>query len=112
MHRSKQQAVMFLLGAVLVGGVLGASGARMYQHQKFVEEYGVNRREFYNSLGLSTEQKSRLDSLAQAHACAVDSALAPVKPRLDSIRDNFRAAEKQVYTAAQRAKLDERAAEM
>jgi hypothetical protein len=112
MQRSKQQAVMFLLGAVLVGGVLGVSGTRMYQHQKFAEQYGMDRREFYSSLGLSTEQKARLDSLAFAHQCAVDTVLAPARPKLDSIRRSFRAAEREIYNSDQRAKIDQRVADM
>jgi hypothetical protein len=34
MQRSKQQALMFLLGAVLVGGVLGVSAARGMLHAR------------------------------------------------------------------------------
>src|SRR5438128_9003656 len=104
MQRSKQQAVMFLLGAVLVGGVLGVSGTRIYQHQKFVEDFAPNRNEFYKSLGLSAAQQARLDSLADAHACVMDSAFAPIKPKLDSIRRSFHAQESAIYTPEQRAR--------
>ena len=34
MQRSKQQALMFLLGAVLVGGVLGFSADRLFDHDE------------------------------------------------------------------------------
>jgi hypothetical protein len=103
---------MFLLGAVLVGGVLGVSGTRIYQHQKFVEDYAPSRREFYSSLGLSADQQAKLDSLSNAHACAMDAAFAPVKPKVDSIRDAFRTQERAIYTPEQRAKIDERVADM
>ncbi|MGE5730769.1 MAG: hypothetical protein ACM37U_02450, partial [Gemmatimonas sp.] len=63
MHRAKQQAAMFLLGALLVGGALGFSADRYIGHQKFATQYGPRQR-FYDQLGLTPQQRNTLDSLA------------------------------------------------
>ena len=40
MQRSKQQALMFVLGAALVGGALGFSADRYMVHEKVVSQFG------------------------------------------------------------------------
>ena len=62
MQRSKQQALMFLLGAVLVGGALGFSADRYLGHEKFTASYGPRAR-FYDAIGLSEQQRTTVDSL-------------------------------------------------
>jgi len=44
MQRSKQQALMFLLGIGLVGGALGFSADRYLGHQRFASQYGPRQR--------------------------------------------------------------------
>lgn len=107
MQRSKQQALMFLLGAALVGGALGFSADRYLVHEKVVSEFGP-RPKFYDDLGLSEHQRTALDSLAFSQECLVRSAMAPVQPKLDSIRADFRAQFRQVFTPEQLVKLDAR----
>ena len=63
MQRSKQQALMFLLGAVLVGGALGFSADRYIAHDNFASSYGP-RSKFYDAIGLTETQRSAMDSLA------------------------------------------------
>lgn len=106
MHRAKQQAAMFLLGALLVGGALGFSADRYIGHQKFATQYGPRQR-FYDQLGLSPQQRNTLDSLAFQQDCAIKSVLAPEQPRLDSIRATFRAQWRQVFSKEQLATYDE-----
>jgi len=111
MQRSKQQALMFLLGAVLVGGVLGFSADRMFGHERFASQYGPRTR-FFDDLGLSQAQRSTLDSLAFARECEISALLKPMQPQLDSIRASFRAQMHQVFTREQVAKLDQRDKEL
>jgi Spy/CpxP family protein refolding chaperone len=106
MHRAKQQAAMFLLGALLVGGALGFSADRYIGHQKFATQYGPRQR-FYDQLGLSPQQRNTLDSLAFQQDCVIKSVLAPEQPKLDSIRASFRAQWRQVFTKEQSARYDE-----
>lgn len=112
MQRSKQQALMFLLGAVLVGGVLGFSAERVFGHEKLVEQYGHDRRAFYDDLGLTDQQRATLDSLAFEQGCEVRIVLAPEKPALDSIRNRFKAEMRQVFTPEQLSKLESREKEI
>ena len=106
MHRAKQQAAMFLLGALLVGGALGFSADRYIGHQKFAMQYGPRQR-FYDQLGLLPQQRNTLDSLAFQQDCVIKSVLAPEQPKLDSIRASFRAQWRQVFSKEQLAKYDE-----
>jgi Spy/CpxP family protein refolding chaperone len=107
MQRSKQQALMFLLGAVLVGGALGMSADRYIVHDKFASQYGPRTR-FYDEMGLSEKQRNALDSLAFQQDCAIRMALLPQKPVLDSIKKTFKAQTHNVFTPDQLKKLDER----
>jgi hypothetical protein len=110
MQRSKQQALMFLLGAVLVGGALGFSADRYLGHEKFAASYGP-RAKFYDAIGLSEQQRTTLDSLAFSQDCAIRGLLKPEKPQLDSIRATFKAQVRRVFTPEQLAKYDQRDAE-
>ena len=89
MQRSKQQALMLLLGAALVGGALGFSADRYLVHEKVVSEFGP-RPKFYDALGLSEQQRHMLDSIAFAQDCEIKAVVAPVQPKVDSIRGEFR----------------------
>jgi Spy/CpxP family protein refolding chaperone len=111
MQRSKQQALMFLLGALLVGGALGMSADRDLGHEKFAAQFGPRAR-FYDELGLSPQQRSTLDSLAFEQDCAMKAVLAPHDSLLKSMRVRFRAQRDSVFTKEQKAKLDLRAKEM
>lgn len=111
MQRSKQQALMFLLGAVLVGGALGFTADRYLGHEKFAAQYGPRAR-FYDEMGLSPPQRATLDSLAFEQDCAVKVVLAPHDSVLKSIRARFRAQQDSVFTKEQMRKLEARREEM
>jgi Spy/CpxP family protein refolding chaperone len=111
MQRSKQQALAFLLGAVLVGGVLGFSADRVLGREKFATNFGP-RNKFFDDLGLSQAQRATLDSLSSARECEISAMLKPLKPQLDSIRASFRAQTRQVFTPTQLARLEEREKEI
>lgn len=112
MQRSKQQALMFLLGAVLVGGVLGAASDRVWHHREIAEQFSWSRQAFYEEIGLSSTQQTTLDSLLNQQDCAIRSLLAPQKPALDSIRASFKNQIHQVFTPVQQARLAARDSEI
>ncbi|MGH7678437.1 MAG: hypothetical protein ACRENU_08235 [Gemmatimonadaceae bacterium] len=92
MQRSKQQALMFLLGAVLVGGVLGFSADRVFQDRQ--KHWGPRTR-MYNDLQLTEAQRIAMDSLLDDRNCQINAVMKPVRPQLDSIRNT---AHKQVLS--------------
>jgi hypothetical protein len=107
MQRSKQQALMFLLGAVLVGGALGFSADRYIAHDKFASQFGPRPR-FYDAIGLSDQQRNALDSLAFARECEIKSVLAPHDSAVKQIRARFNAQRDSVLTKEQKALLEQR----
>ena len=106
MQRSKQQALMFLLGAVLVGGALGFSADRYIAHDKFASQFGPRPR-FYDAIGLSEQQRNILDSLAFARECEIRVVLAPHDSAVKSIRARFNAQRDSILTKDQKEELGE-----
>jgi len=106
MQRTKQQALMFVLGAVLVGGVLGFSADRYIGHEKFASQYGPIRTRFYDDMGLSQQQRAKIESLAFQQDCAIKVVLAPHDSVLKSIKARFSAQKDSVFTKDQLTKLD------
>jgi hypothetical protein len=111
MQRTKQQALMFVLGAALVGGALGFSADRYMVHEKVVSQFGPRAR-FYDAIGLTETQRATLDSLAFQQECSVRAVLVPHDSALKSIRTRFRAQRDSVFTKDQMAKLEARNKEM
>jgi Spy/CpxP family protein refolding chaperone len=107
MERTKQQALMFLLGAVLVGGALGFSADRYIAHDKFMSSYGPRSR-FYDALGLNDKQRQTMDSLSFLQDCAMRALFKPEKAAADSIRTSFKTQVRQILTSDQLVKLDQR----
>ena len=110
MQRSKQQAMLFLLGAVLVGGVLGFSADRVLGSDK--PRNWAPRQRMYEDLGLSAEQRETMDSLLDERNCQIGAVMKPVRPHLDSIKKSAHAQVLQVLTPEQREKLELRTKEM
>src|SRR2546421_5367330 len=106
MQRSKQQALMFLLGAVLVGGVLGFSADHVFGHG--APRHWARRQVMYDELGLSQPQRSTMDSLLDVRNCQIAAVMKPVRPQLDSIRNAAHQQVLQLLTPEQRAKLEQR----
>ena len=110
MQRSKQQALMFLLGAVLVGGVLGFSAERVMTHASKDHSWAA-RTAMYDDLDLSPGQRAVMDSVIDEKNRRVDSLLKPVKPLLDSVRANARTQFYRIFTPEQRTKFETRVRE-
>jgi Spy/CpxP family protein refolding chaperone len=109
MTRSKQQAMMFLLGAVLVGGALGFSADRVLNDKP---RNWAPRQRMYEDLALTETQRVTMDSLLDEQNCRVGALMKPVRPRLDSIRSLARQQMAQILTPEQVAKLESRRQEM
>jgi Spy/CpxP family protein refolding chaperone len=110
MQRSKQQAMMFLLGAVLVGGVLGFSAERVMLHASNDHSWAA-RAAMYDDLGLTMAQRAAMDSVLDEKNRKVDSLLKPVRAQIDSVRANARTQFYRIFTPDQRAKFDMRVRE-
>src|SRR5438309_10322777 len=102
MQRWKQQALMFLLGAVLVGGVLGFSAERVMNHATKDHSWAA-RTAMYDDLGLSPAQRAAMDSVIDEKNRRVDSLLKPVKPQIDTVRANARTQFYRIFSPEQRA---------
>ena len=89
MQRSKSLALMFLLGAVLVGGALGFTADRMMVQDRLCE-HEVSREQaranIARELGLSAQQRAGLDSILDDRRRQFEVVMSPIKPRLDSAR--------------------------
>ena len=111
MQRPKQQALMFLLGAVVVGSAVGFTADRYIGHERFAAQYGP-RSKFYDELGLSARQRSTLDSLAFQQDCAFRKIVAPYDSAIKALNKHFHAQRDSVFTHDQMTKLLARRKEM
>jgi hypothetical protein len=84
MQRSKQQALMFLLGAVLVGGVLGFSADRVMTTKKTPRIPA--RIQMYNDIGIDSAARIQLDSVLDETNCRTGDIMRAVRPAMDSVR--------------------------
>lgn len=106
MERPKQQALLFLLGALLVGAVVGFSADRVLRRDDTSIE--ARRTALYDDLKLRPAQRLALDSLFDARNCKYDSIFAPIQPALDSLRVATRGRMDAILAPEQRTRLDAR----
>jgi Spy/CpxP family protein refolding chaperone len=106
MQRSKQQALMFLLGALLVGAILGFSADRVLRD----DGRRPGRQAMYDDLQLTVQQRAAMDSLLDERHCQIARTLATVEPKLDSIRASARVQMDRLLTPEQRSRLEARRA--
>ncbi len=109
MQRSKQQAMMFLLGAVLVGGVLGFSADRLVKKK---ERSWVQRVSFYDEFKITADQRKKMDSIFDESNCKTEEVMKPIKAELDSVRAQARRDYQAVMTDAQRTAVAAKEAQM
>ena len=106
MQRPKQQALAFLLGALLVGGVVGFAGDRVLRKEDTSLE--ARRKKMYDDLGLAPAQRTALDSVFDESNCQVDALFKPLQPSYDSIKAARRASMNALLTPEQRTRLEAR----
>lgn len=106
MHNPRQQAIAFLLGALLVGAVVGFAGDRVLRKDDF--SIAARRSALYDDLDLKPAQRAAADSLFDARNCQFDAVFKPLQPTLDSIKAATRSQLNAVLTPDQRTRLDAR----
>jgi hypothetical protein len=106
MERPKQQALAFLLGAVLVGGVVGFSADRVFRRDD--TSIAAKRAAMYDDLELAPAQRAAMDSLLDARNCKYDTIFKPIQPALDTLKVETRGRINALLTPEQRARLDVR----
>jgi hypothetical protein len=106
---SKNSALAFLLGAVLVGGVFGFTADRLVTRDRVCPRWGdeaAMRRRFGDELGLSAAQRAAVDTILSAKHRAVQALVLPMRPQLDSIADDANRQIKARLDASQQAMFD------
>jgi hypothetical protein len=106
MERPTQQALAFLLGALLVGGALGFSADRVLRQDELTP--AQRRAQFYEDIGITPEQRPVIDSLLDARNCRMDSVVKTFQPALDSIKAASRLQMDRLLTPDQHARLEAR----
>lgn len=92
MQRSKNLAVMFVLGAALAGGALGFTADRVILGRGgHAKDQRAMRDRMSEELDLTPAQRAAFDSILDERHHQLVEVMKPVRPRMDSIRMNFRA---------------------
>jgi hypothetical protein len=111
MQRSKNLALMFLLGAVLVGGALGFTADRVIVKDRMLATCNAPRPRLYDQLGLTAAQRASMDSILDDRRKRFDEVLNPVRPQLESIRENARNQMRALLDSKQRDRFEQILAE-
>lgn len=111
MQRSKQHALMFLLGVFLAGGAVGFSADRvmvrdrMQRCSRWGDQQGVRSR-IADDLRLSDDQQASLDRIIDEKHRQMTAILRPVRPQMDSVSALTRVQIRAMLTDEQRVKFD------
>jgi len=111
MQQSKNLAIAFLLGAVLVGGALGFAADRVMLGDRIAHNE-TGRLKLADRLQLDAAQRARLDSIIDDRHRRWQLVMAPVQPALDSIKLRARDEIRLMLTPTQRAEFEKVLAEM
>jgi len=101
MQRSKNLAMMFLLGAVLVGGALGFTADRVWSRDARCSDPRASKELLYDRLELNVAQRAAFDSILDDRHRQFDSLFKPIRPQMDSIRARSRAQMRSLLTTAE-----------
>lgn len=91
MQNSKQLAVMFLLGAVLVGGALGFTADRVWGRETACRDPRSSKDLLYDRLQLTATQRAAWDAILDDRHAQYQALFKPIRPQMDSIRLRARA---------------------
>ncbi len=121
LQRSQSLALVFLVGAFLIGTGVGVAAHKAYISRPrcvFVGEIPTLGESMSKDYNLSAAQIARLDTLGEDQSRLYDSLYKPYEPLLDSIRDRAKArsdslqeAVRQTLTPDQRTRYDRELAE-
>ena len=110
MRSSKSVALAFVLGALLVGGVLGFTADRVMGRGEGCTADAnrtAMRQRLADDLGLSPAQRARLDTILDAKRASMKTALEPIRPAMRAIGDTAALRIEGMLDAGQRAKFAE-----
>lgn len=113
MTRPKSVALAFLLGALLVGGLLGFTADRLVLRDKTCEHWDQRRlrTQLAEDLALTEGQRVAVDSILNLRNRRINEVVAPVRPQMDSLMGEARDDIRTLLTPAQRAKFEEKVRE-
>ncbi|HEX6315466.1 MAG TPA: hypothetical protein VFZ73_11430 [Gemmatimonadaceae bacterium] len=111
MQPSKNIAIAFLLGAVLVGGALGFTADRMMLRDRIARRES-GRPLLADRLQLDAPQRARLDSIIDNRHKRYDIIMSAVRPALDSVKQRARDEIRAMLNPTQLAEFDKVLAEM
>ena len=103
MRQSKNLAIAFLFGAVLVGGALGFSADRVLTRDR---HRGRSIDLLDSRLHLTTEQRAQIDGILDDRQRQFMVTYEVIKPKMDSIRLHAREQIRQVLNADQRVEFE------
>lgn len=106
----KNLALMFLLGATLMGGAVGFAADRYMVRDRLCAQK-LSERElrvgFYDEVGLAAEQRVAWDELLDERQKAMAAARATIKPKTDSIMERYHEKTMLLLSAEQRARVEQ-----
>jgi hypothetical protein len=111
MQQSKNLAIAFLLGAVLVGGALGFTADRVLLRDR-IARAEPGRVSLADRLQLDAAQRARLDSIIDNRHKRYDLIMSTVRPALDSSKQRARDEIRLILNPTQRAEFEKVLAEM
>lgn len=119
-HSPRHTALAFLLGALLTGGALGFTAARVMGRSSAEDRsYSTVKEQLARTLELSAEQQARFDSIVARRDRKLDSIYAPLKAQMeqlepagDAVRDSARAELRATLSATQQKEFDRYVATM
>jgi DNA anti-recombination protein RmuC len=114
MQQSKNLAVMFLLGAVLVGGALGFTADRVMIRDQICTSHNPRdmRKMLADRLQLSATQEKKMDSVLDERHRRIQAVMATVRDTLDSVRARSGERMESILNDAQKQRFHELLAEL
>lgn len=111
MQQSKNLAIAFLLGAVVVGGALGFTADRVMLRDRISRPEG-GRPSLADRLQLDATQRAKLDSIVDDRHKRYTLIMSTVRPALDSVKQRARDEIRLILTPTQLAEFEKVLAEM
>lgn len=109
MQRSKALALLFFLGAALAGGAVGFTADRVLSGGHDCARDGGQpalRDRLATRLSLTSAQRAAVDTILDGRHRQIQEILAPVRPRMDSVRLAARVQIERILTPEQRVEYE------
>lgn len=109
MQRSKLLALTFLAAALLIGGAVGFTVDRMLVGDRACASHDRQsmRERMMTDLNLTAEQRVTFDSLLEKRHIDMSAIMDPLRPQLDSVREQTRVEIARMLDDRQRARYEQ-----